>query len=226
MGGGKKGADVSRAARKAKKRKLEDAIPDVPGDNDIARPELMTMTESNEPPKKRKRDHDEDVMSEDRSTKDKKKKKRGEKKDKKKDKKSIDEGESGPEVANAEHIVSEKKPGAEADNAVKNEDVPRKSKKERKAERRAREAAEATAKEVKGLSESNTTGPESSVAPVAIPGKDKNAKKDKKKQDKKNSNASETQQNTNGEKSGRKGARFIVFIGKSLSQFFNMAIPY
>ena len=34
MGVTKKGTEPSRAERKAKKRKLEDAIPDLPGDND------------------------------------------------------------------------------------------------------------------------------------------------------------------------------------------------
>ncbi|KIN07670.1 hypothetical protein OIDMADRAFT_16260, partial [Oidiodendron maius Zn] len=210
MGGGKKGTDTSRAERKAKKRKLEDTIPDVPGDNSITEPDLTITTPSEEPQKKRKRDNDDDVARGDGVTKDKKKKK--EKKDKKKDKKSNNEGEAESKALNAEAVVSKDNSGVGADNAVENGDAPKKSKKERKAERRAREAAEVAAKDGE-TPESTSTRHESSGAAALTPGKDKKAKKDKKKQDKMASTASEKQQSTISGKSGGKDARFIVFIG-------------
>jgi hypothetical protein len=215
MGGGKKGTDASRAERKAKKRKLEDAIPDVPGDNEI--PEAREIVnESEEPPKKRKRDHDDNDAGESGMTQEKQKKK--DKKDKKKNRKSNGQGELTPAAIGVEELVS--KSEAEAENTLESSEVSRKSKKERKAERRAREAAEAAAnKDAEVRAETSAAGG-STEAPVAAAAKEKKVKKDKKKQDKKGNTAVKKQNATNGndEQSGGKAARFIVFIGKHIHE--------
>ncbi|KAF4630072.1 hypothetical protein G7Y89_g8078 [Cudoniella acicularis] len=63
----KKGSDPTRAERKAKKRKLEDAIPDLPGDGDEANGVEVNGVENGEgkekKSKKRKRDRDEEVVN-------------------------------------------------------------------------------------------------------------------------------------------------------------------
>ena len=199
MGDGKKRTDATRAERKAKKRKLEDAIPDVPGDDGI--PETAEIAESEAAPaKKRKRDRDVDDGGEESGAVKEKKAKKEKKEKKKKDKNSSSNGEPAPD---AEEAVSEEKPGAETENTVENGEGPKKSKKERKAERRAREVAEAAAnKVVEDPAASSTTGAASAGAPVAAAGtKEKKPKSEKKKK----------QDPANG--GGEKAARFIVFIG-------------
>jgi nucleolar protein 6 len=218
MGGGKKGTDASRAERKAKKRKLEDAIPDVPGDNEIPE-KLEIVKKSEEPPKKRKREHDDNDAGESGLTQEKQKKKdKKDKKDKKRNSKSNGQGELTPDAIGAEEVVS--KSEAEAEKTLESSEIPRKSKKERKAERKAREAAEAAAnKDAEVPAETSAAGG-STEAPVAATTKEKKVKKDKKKQDKKGNSAAETQNTTNGndEQSGGKAARFIVFIGKHIHE--------
>jgi nucleolar protein 6 len=85
MGSSKKQPDATRQERKARKRKLEDAVPDLPGDND----EAVSQEKSG---KKRKRDRTADVEEdeEDGIIGDKEKKER--KKEKKRRRKEAEEG--------------------------------------------------------------------------------------------------------------------------------------
>lgn len=214
MGGTKKGTDPSRAERKAKKRKLEDAIPNIPGDNEIeVEPEILSQSEK--PVKKRKRDQadaEEDSIDEQQKKKEKKEKK--EKKDKK-NKKSDEEGGNAPGGDETEDLP---KKSEEANGAVENSDIPKKSKKERKAERKARDAAEAAANgEAKSPAVTSTPG-SGAVVVAAAATKEKKPKKNKQNQEKKAPGEKGTA-NGSGEKTDGKAARFIVFIGKLAERF-------
>jgi nucleolar protein 6 len=202
-----KSTDASRAERKAKKRALEAAIPDLPGDHENAE-DVEVEAKAEKKSKKRKRD---DVV-EDSETKKAKK----EKKDKKKRKSEAAEVE-----AEAEEELQEEKPAKKEKNekkekkegkaantngesvpAVANldgeEDAPRKSKKERKAERKAAEAAAASkSTPTKAVSETNGV----------TPAEEKKSKKNNRNREKKRKGDS-----ANGDTEG-KAARFIVFIG-------------
>jgi nucleolar protein 6 len=193
MGGDKsKRTDATRQERKAKKRKLEDAIPDVPGDNDIEVAETDAATE--QAPKKMKRDDNDS----------------GEDMPVVKEKKSRRQKREHRESKGEEQSL----PGTETDaKAAENEngEEPKKSKKARKAERRAREAAEAAAtKKDQGeepAAASNTAPPASGGTPAVAASKEKMSRREK------------SRLNGNGEKS-EKAARFIVFIGTYLKRFY------
>jgi nucleolar protein 6 len=213
MGGIKKGSDPSRAERKAKKRKLEDAIPDVPGDNEIAEePQIASRTEK--PSKKRKREHEADADAEENGLTNGKqgRKEKGAKKSKKR------RNEEGGVALNGdivEEVVSEKS-GAEADNALESSETPRKSKKERKAERKAREAAEAAANNAdRAPAVTSNRGSEDTGGPIAPAAKEKKSKKNKQNQEKDGKDTAGKKDATNGnkEKTDGRAARFIVFIG-------------
>jgi nucleolar protein 6 len=203
MGGVKKGSEPSRAERKAKKRKLEDAIPDVPGDNDVAEePEVTSKSEK--APKKRKRENEEtdekEVVGKKKSKKE-KKEKSGRKEE---------NGDVALDAGTKAELVTENK--SEADDVVEGAQVPRKSKKERKAERKAREAAEAAASKTPVTT--STIDSESNGASISTPVIATKEKKPKKNQQ--NGKTSTEEKDTakgSGVKTDGKAARFIVFIG-------------
>jgi nucleolar protein 6 len=139
----KKGSDPSRADRKAKKRKLEDAVPDLPGDN-----EAEERTPSNDKSsKKRKRTPDETEVKETVDDKEKKSTKKEKKRKRVEEETALRLGNEGT----VEGLKSKKEPTADEtseETLVKSKgtagigEEPKKSKKERKIERKAREAAE------------------------------------------------------------------------------------
>jgi nucleolar protein 6 len=226
MGPSKKGNDATRAELKAKKRKLEDAIPDLPGD-EVA---------EEKPEKKRKRSGDEDAVEEKEKKKKRKKDKDvGEDEDNetrraaKKARKALKTEQNGnaavEEPGAEEEALKKSKKERKALKAEQNgnetaqlavqepvaeEEVPKKSKKERKAERKAKEAAEAAA--------ANGTVAKDSMTKVEANG-DGEGKKSKKN----NRNRSEKpKRDATAKESGEEGgkaARFICFIGKFPQSF-------
>jgi nucleolar protein 6 len=212
MAGIKKGSDPSRAERKAKRRQLEDAIPDVPGDNELTEePQIASRTEKSS--KKRKREHQADTEENELTNGKQGRKEKGAKNNKKR------RNEEGGVALNGdivEEVVLKKKSGAEADNVLESSETPRKSKKERKAERKAREAAEAAANNADRVpAVTSNTGSEDTGGPIAPTAKGKKAKKNKQNQERNGKDTTGTKDTTNGDKEKTEGraARFIVFIG-------------
>lgn len=214
-----KPTEISRAERKAKKRTLEDAIPNLPGDNE-GEIERESISKAEKKSKKRKRDAEtgDEVIGEGKESK----------KDKKKKKRKIEDGESEPAeeeiVQNGKKSKKEKKgkktgfekegPVSPADievDTVMQEEVeaPKKTKKERKAERKAREAAESTSKNPAPTETSEAVSEANGKTEAA--GEEKKSKKNNRNREKKRKGTS-----ANGETSqpeSTKPARFIVFIG-------------
>ena len=226
MGSSKKQPDATRQERKAKKRKLEDAVPDLPGDNDA----VVSRETSG---KKRKRDRDAGVEEDevDGMTDGQEEKKR-EKKEKKRRRKEAEEGglpiEEEVEGKAEKKEKKSKKEKKEKESAAvepaiatEAEDGPKKSKKERKAERKAKEAAEAA---VKGK---DAAAGEGSKAEAETNGGSESAEAGKKSK-KNNRNREKKRKGTaasgegvavNGagekdESKAKKDARFICFVGK------------
>jgi len=146
MGTSKNTANISRASRKAKRRELEDAIPDLPIDNELEASANEIAVSS----KKRKRsDQDERVDAPNRSpspatNEDTKETKKGKKKRRKltRGMGGVVRDESMAQDTEASQPDTEPATQAREQAAFAVSDVvPKKSKKERKAERRAREAA-------------------------------------------------------------------------------------
>ncbi|RDL36064.1 uncharacterized protein BP5553_06676 [Venustampulla echinocandica] len=196
MGPIKKGSEVSRAECKAKKRKLEDAIPDIPGE-DIETPDDAPSTEKASKKRKRSKEDGEGVDTEESERKARKKEKK-EKKGKK------DDGDK------------DEQPEEPAEPAVEmQDDAPRKSKKERKAERKAREAAEAkeNTKEAESLDAEPSKSNGDNNTPAAAAAEKKSKKSNPNREKKK---ASKTDGAADGEANGEvksRASRFIVFIG-------------
>ncbi|CAL3968170.1 unnamed protein product [Diplocarpon coronariae] len=218
---GKARTEASRAERKAKKRAAADAIPDIPdswtADSEV---EISNKTQS----KKRKRDRDaEDVeataLNGDKDSKKKKKKKTR--------KEAEDSGEEKVVVKKAkkEKVKSEEEPTPTIDvdlgtGGVPAAEQPNKSKKERKAERRAKDAAEAA-----------VNGTKSTEPMIAVPAasgdkkvagteetnevkkpKKNNRNREKKRKGESVATGANGESTEKGEGSG-KAARFIVFVG-------------
>ncbi|KAI6711037.1 hypothetical protein B2J93_16 [Marssonina coronariae] len=218
---GKARTEASRAERKAKKRAAADAIPDIPdswtADSEV---EISNKTQS----KKRKRDRDaEDVeataLNGDKDSKKKKKKKTR--------KEAEDSGEEKVVVKKAkkEKVKSEEEPTPTIDvdlgtGGVPAAEQPNKSKKERKAERRAKDAAEAA-----------VNGTKSTEPMIAVPAasgdkkvagteetnevkkpKKNNRNREKKRKGESAATGANGESTEKGEGSG-KAARFIVFVG-------------
>ncbi|EHK97440.1 hypothetical protein M7I_6858 [Glarea lozoyensis 74030] len=183
--------DATRAERKAKKRKLQDAIPDLPEEKDqdsldnVGTGELMDKKV-----KKRKRD-----LAADTGTTD---------------------GTEGEEDKRARKKEKRKKKSQEVDEPIQEEnpvesvtdEAPRKSKKERKAERKAKEAAEAlkTAADPEATSKDHPNAEENTVKT------DTAAKKNNRNREKQRKSANKTPLNGEEEKP-KTPAKFIVFIG-------------
>ncbi|KAL3420193.1 RNA recognition domain-containing protein [Phlyctema vagabunda] len=216
MGASKKATELlSRAERKSKKRQAEDAIPDLPGDNDDDGEEAQA-SEAEKSSKKRKRSSEDKKVVADPDGAERKSAKR----EKKRKRAEEVEGEESKAV-DAEDQESEKKKkkkksqaeepadGGEQPAAIEEDDgtaEPKKSKKERKAERKAREAAEGLTKESKKISPAKSDnvpvgGDEAKAGEEERPKKKNNRNRDKKRKAK-------------AEEAGEsKAARFIVFIG-------------
>ena len=219
MGTSKKSADPSRAERKAKKRKLEEAIPDLPGDNDTAEDIVVSSGTLDKVSKKSKKEHDETESMGNRMTSDKERRAAKKAKKEKKSQKKVEEiTHKGVQVA--EKIAEDKKTrkqvnaeSARIDTALEtrdseklaqDEDAPKKSKKERKAERKAKEAADAAAIAA-ALPEPSEPTPESKGDATR---EEENSKRNNREREKGRKAAGG--QVTNGEV---KAPRFIVFIG-------------
>lgn len=210
MGSSKRAADATRAERKAKKRKLEEAIPDLPG-------EEVRVEKSS---KKRKQGKEGDALEEKALKK--------EKKEKHKRKIEIEKADSeekeGEKVTTAAKQALKTEKALEAEQAVYEngvaaegsaEQAPKKSKKERKAERRAKEAAEAAANGIETKTK-DVTEPASGVKTNDNAAKEKQSKKtnrDLPEQGKQN--AAVATEGSHGEV--KAVARFICFIGSSPS---------
>lgn len=219
MGTTKKGSDPSRADRKAKKRKLEDAIPDLPGDDE---PQEIT-TSDDKSSKKRKRaageisgDND---LADDKERKSAKKEKR-EKKQKRNAEDSLLSSTEGVKAADGkgEAITDEPKEDVSTKPEVPNisEDGPKKSKKERKAERKAREAIEKVEKEASkpaDLPKENSTSIEDKGGNTST----KLAGSEEKKPRKNNRNREKKRWAALQKGTEEKAPRFIAFIGNTFS---------
>jgi hypothetical protein len=187
------GSGISRAERKAKKRKLENSIPDVPEDleTESANEEITSA--------KRKRDsHD---GADGSAEQDAKKSERIEKSDR----------EAKRTKVNSTDAPSSSIPtGDQEASLLDDENAPKKSKKERKAERKAREAAAAAAAAATPETLAATTTPEQNAP-------DKASRVESAKT-KAGTSVRKKQKVTDPKPEG-KAARFIVFIGKA--EFLN-----
>lgn len=216
MGVTKKGTDPSRAERKAKKRKLEDAIPDLPGDNEN---EVVEGEVEEKAERKSKKLKTKDVSAEDKVEKKEKK----EKKEKTPKKSDVAEGTSEEKISKKE---KKEKGVKEEDVQVKATDdvladllapaqggedtAPKKSKKERKAERKAKEAAEKEKAAPAPISTEATAGTAQEGEKKAShePRKNNNRNRDKRRQEK-----------AAAKDGTEKADRFIVFAGMSSPSF-------
>jgi len=212
MGVSKDTAGLSRAERKSKKRQLEDAIPDLPGD-DQGGDEAIAGEEAEGKSKKRKRNGDEgDVDEEARKAAKKEKKRRKSEAAAAAAAEGGDGEEGGVEIPAAAKKTKKSKSSKEDEVVEAVEEVqgevgdeaPRKSKKERKAERKAKEAAEAEAK------------PKEEEAVAGADEDGKPAKKNNRNREKKRKAAAE---------GGEKEARFICFIGMFLCFYVSISPP-
>ncbi|CAG8982952.1 hypothetical protein HYALB_00003530 [Hymenoscyphus albidus] len=194
MGAPKSHNDATRAERKAKKRKLEDAIPDLPGEE---MDNVPSTDEAQSAKKNKKRKRDGDKEGEDDEERSLRKKEKKEKKSKKENVK--------PEV------------DAEGDIAIsaiaEGEEAPRKSKKERKAERKAKDAAEPKEQAKKGAA--TPAVPAEGISKTEVSGEQETTAAPKTEKKSKNNRNREKKRKplANGEAVPAKPARFIVFIG-------------
>lgn len=187
------GAGASRAERKAKRRKLENSIPDIPEDIE---------TESNNDnavSTKRKRALDDDAIDDQATPLDSneeisKKNKESTRKSKKTKTSSTDTPSLPIQIEDPSDIAE-------------TEAAPKKSKKERKAERKAKEAA---ANATSATQEAKPAG-KGNGADVNTSGKSDDTTAEKKRAKNKK------QGGVAGENAESKAARFIVFIGKLLA---------
>ncbi|KAH6671721.1 hypothetical protein B0J14DRAFT_79684 [Halenospora varia] len=198
-----KSSDPTRAERKAKKRKLEDAIPDLPGEeNEVA--EEVNGEEGEKKSKKRKRskDHEEPEAVVEETEKQREKREKKERKQAKRAKKEEQNG-AAEETEEKEDV---KMDGVES--TANGEEAPKKSKKERKAERKAKEAAEVAAAEATAKSTSNGDSKEEGA-------EEQKSKKNNRNREKKRKGLVTGANGTavEGEDKEKKPARFICFIG-------------
>ena len=233
MGASKKPHDATRQERKAKKRKLEDAVPDLPGDVEDA--EEVPIAEK--AGKKRKRDRDAD--GEDNGAIDEEKEKKKDKKRRKKEAESADKGavveavngdEEGEKKEKKSKSKKDKKtsdstnvePEVEVE-TVAEEAGPKKSKKERKAERKAKEAAtmEKSQDAIPGEKSSLKVNGEASKNGEGVEAEKKSKKNNRNREKKRKGAVSTDGEAVNGDvektadRKDKKDARFICFIGIS-----------
>ncbi|KAH8667428.1 hypothetical protein BGZ60DRAFT_528730 [Tricladium varicosporioides] len=196
-----KSSDPTRAERKAKKRKLEDAIPDLPGEENKDGEELSGGDEGKKRRKRIKNDEELEAPVEETG----KQRGRREKKERKQAERTEKEKQDGAtEKVEEKEDVKMRGVGTTANE----EGAPRKSKKERKAERKAKEAAEAAVATEAAKSTSNGDNKDEGA-------KEKKSKKNNRNREKKRkglvTGASDTA--VEGEDKEKKSARFICFIG-------------
>ena len=245
MGTSKNSHDATRQERKAKKRKLEDAVPDLPGDvADTGDSEEVGRKAG----KKQKRDTDtgDGVIDEEKQRK-------REKKERKKLRKEeaefpeeggvpldvVDEDGEGVKNEKSKKDKRAKKSAVAEEPVIELETVaeeagPKKSKKERKAERRAKEAAEGAApvEELKESKSEQKVNGNASMNGEAAEGEKKSRKNNRNREKKRkgtvppeggavNGNA----EKPTGEGKEKKDARFICFIGTSPFLFALPILP-
>jgi nucleolar protein 6 len=223
----KKGKDASRAERKANKRKLEDAIPDLPDDNEaVELPEAPSGTEE-KGSKKRKRNNDEHDTTENGAALGDVQRKAAKKK--REEKKRL-RSKKDKFVGDDENIVKEENKSKKAEEAdqvnegsliqiAKPEDstedaaAPRRSKKERKAERKARETAEAAANKAVETTPLGLALVPDGKAAIA---EEKKSKKNNRNRERKRKGVNDQAKvvDGSGDIAKAKPARFIVFIGE------------
>lgn len=183
------GAGASRAERKAKRRKLEDSIPDIPDD-------LETESNTDSVSAKRKRNLDDDANEEqivDGNGEITKKNKESNHKSKKTKTTLVD-------------ITSLPVQNGELSDIAETEVAPKKSKKERKAERKAKEAAaNATSK----TQDTETAAKKNDPDTNAVGDSDQTTSTKKRAKNKKQGDGS-------GANAESKTSRFIVFVGEIL----------
>lgn len=205
---------VSRQERKAKKRKLEEAIPDVPGDLDSHDYEPNDAVNGDK--KKRKRNSIAEAELEGNEVQQTKIKKAKNKKSK-----TITDT-----TALGDDSTGNGSKGAAVDAAVCADDeavaalemdAPRKSKKERKAERKAKEAAEKIAVEeaAQSMAIGNGVVSTQTVPPNRLVEEDASGEvKEKAKKNNRNREKKRAAKKAGVDGKEAKAARFIVFIGQ------------
>lgn len=235
MGVKKAEKDATRAERKAKRRKAENAIPDLPGDSEIHEQNTEKIS------KKRKRLDNHEPID------DPKPEKKARKHEKKARKNTT---EPGALVGDADEQVGSSLKNYTVVTTVDHElpkdehvvditsEPPKKSKKERKAERKVAEAAAAAAASTTGTDETTTQQEpkESTSQPQDDSAQPVKSKKNNRNREKKRQAASIVAGNAEDpDKTNKKAARFIVFIGKfeaeeprelCLTNFFSGNLPF
>ncbi|QSZ30816.1 hypothetical protein DSL72_000374 [Monilinia vaccinii-corymbosi] len=185
------GSGASRAERKAKRRKLENSIPDIPDD-------LETESNHDSVPTKRKRALDDDMNEDPITPFD----GNGEMaKDKDSNHKSKKTKTTSVDISSRPVQIGE----PSGDDIAENEIAPKKSKKERKAERKAKEAA-ANTNTTSTKQEGETAAKQSDLDTNAVGNSDQTTSGKKRAKNKKQGGVS-------GANSESKAARFIVFVG-------------
>lgn len=231
----KKDKDPSRADRKAKKRKAEDAVPDLPGDNNDPVEAETTLIEK---PSKKRRHDGEDISAKTGELKNETPKK-SKKEQKERTEKKVNAG-AGIELNSIEAVEgapAERKDGktssgysaVDADeettlgrvNITSEAETPKRSKKERKAERKAKEREEAASRppatvEMGAMIPAGPTPPSAILVGGAAPepAKSKKNNRNREKQ-RKNANSEPVAGANVAAKADKKADRFIVFIGIS-----------
>ncbi|RFU28133.1 hypothetical protein B7463_g8190, partial [Scytalidium lignicola] len=196
MGNSGKHSYSSAAERKAKKRKLEDAIPDIPGNDDEELEEpTAPLTKKN----KRRIDTNKTVISTNEAS-------------------TIDSGlsslknggESKKQLLSREEIRNDGLVGTTRETQIEEQAAVKKSKKERKAERKAREAADG----VKQSSGEASVSFQADVSPGDTMDMDtKSQKKNEIRRENKKPTSGGRADRSTYEKDKNKAPRFIVFIG-------------
>ncbi|CAD6447816.1 307b0a56-3876-49b9-a6fa-28a4b3a4c887 [Sclerotinia trifoliorum] len=181
------GAGASRAERKAKRRKLENSIPDIPDDNDIESIDDSAVSS------KRKRALEDDANEDQAIPLDHNEDLAKNKESNRKSKKTKTSAETPSQPARIR----------ESSHVTETEPAPKKSKKERKAERKAREAAENTISTNQEAEAAARGNDQDTKAPGSS---DQTTAEKKRVKSKKQGGASDA--NTES-----KASRFIVFIG-------------
>jgi nucleolar protein 6 len=220
MGNTKRALEPSRAERKAKKRKLEDAIPDVPTDFDIQEHDSLTSKTARSTTKKGKinegTSHPNLTMQIEGGQHE--ARKEAKKENKKKVITATDShGADLPSVEKTTKNTISPTTRELVERATETSDIPKKSKKERKAERKAREAADVANRDKGNLVDSPHLRPEPNEHSTPSRSEHKKPAKNNRNREKKRKgiNVENATAPGNGGVSNAKAARFIVFIGKS-----------
>lgn len=194
MGDHKKRLNVSRAERKVKKRKLEDAIPDVPEDDTIGDPPKKIKLDENAPHTA----HPQPAISS------------------KSEISGTTNSRNSSGQPSSEHPTDASLIAGASDVPIEGQIGARKSKKERKAERKAKEAAEA-AKEFSREAIAEVQ-PDASTSDLLDKNTPRDTKRKKNPAEKRQINHGARVDGSSSGKDKNKTPRFIVFIGMLLCQ--------